>query len=324
MRIKIRRISGVCVLVVTMMAFVLVYSVSAVAQGFLFTKTATPSSGTAAPLTVTYTYTFDNTKGTHPLSSVATPSDDTCSPVVFRGGDSNNNTILDIGETWTWTCTAVVNVTTTNTSQTAANFTVCSGNTCSTTFLDFITARATVTLPPLSVTITGRKSVCKNDPATLTANATGGTPPYTFAWTNGATTQSITPNTSVPGTFPFGVTVRDHAGATATANATLTVALVCLTEVHSKDYSPDFPLLTTVEWGCGWSFAGRCLSRTIVKICVGGQCFDNPSVNTPPICTVCGWLIGVGGLVLGLGAGLLLARRRGGPPDLQPGRRPPA
>ena len=315
-----RRISCVCVLVVTTIALVFVYSGSAVAQGFLFTKTAIPSSGTAAPLSVTYTYTFDNAHGTHPLSSISTPSDNTCSPVTFSGGDSNNNQILDIGETWTWTCTAVVNVTTTNTSQTSANFTVCSGETCSTSFVDFITARAMVTLPALSVTITGRTSVCKNDPVTLTANAGGGTPPYTFAWTNGATSQSINPNTSVPGTFSFGVTVKDHAGATVTATTTLTVALICLTEVH-KDYTPDFPLLTTIEWGCGWNFAGRCLSQTIVKICIGGQCFDNPSGYAPPICKVCGWLIGAGGLVLGLGAGLLLARRRG--PEFDP-RRPPS
>jgi hypothetical protein len=313
-----KRISCACVYVLTMITLVFVYSGSALAQNF--TKTANPSSGAAAPLSVVYTYTFDNTSGPHPLSSVATPSDNACSPVAFSGGDSNHNQILDVGETWTWKCTAVVNVTTTNTSQTGATFSVCSGSTCSTTFLDFITARATVTLPLLSVTIGGGKSACKNNIVTLTANAAGGTPPYTFAWTNGATSQSITPDTSVPGTFTFGVTVKDHAGAMVTATITLAVAAICLAETH-YDFTPDFPLATTIKWGCGWNFAGRCLSQTIVGICIGGQCFDNPSGYAPPICKVCGWLIGVGGLVLGLGAGLLLAGRRR--PDLGPGRRPP-
>ena len=313
-----KRIS--CAVVLTMIAIVLPYTGSAVAQ--TFGKTANPSSGTA-PLTVVYTYTFDNSQGPRRLDSVDTPVDDTCSPVVFQGGDSNQNHMLDVGEIWTWTCTAVINATTLNTAQTSANFTICSGGTCSTTILDFITAHATVTImpAPLTVSISGRKSVCKNDLVTLTADVAGGTPPYTFAWTNGATSQAITPNTSVAGTFPFGVTVTDHAGKTASANTMLTVAVICLTEIKFVKTPPDFPLLTTIQWGCGWNFAGRCLSQTIVQICIGGQCFDNPGGVGPPICKVCGWLIGVGGLVLGLGAGLLLARRR--EPNIVAGARPP-
>ncbi len=197
---------GIFCAVLTMIAIVLPYTGSAVAQ--TFSKTANPSSG-AAPLTVIYTYTFDNSQGPRRLDSVDTPVDDTCSPVVFQGGDSNQNHMLDVGEIWTWTCTAVINATTLNTAQTSANFTTCSGNTCSTTFLDFITAHATVSImpAPLTVSIGGKRSVCKNDLVNLTAVAAGGTPPYTFAWTNGATSQAITPNTSVAGTFPFGVTV---------------------------------------------------------------------------------------------------------------------
>lgn len=40
---------------------------------------------------------------------------------------------------------------------------------------------------------------------TLTANATGGTPPYSYLWSTGATTQSITVN--IPG--DYAVTARD-------------------------------------------------------------------------------------------------------------------
>jgi hypothetical protein len=299
------------VLVETMIATLLSYSASAIAPNF--SKTANPSSG-PAPLTVVYTYTFDNTQGPQPLASVSKPSDDKCSPVVFSGGDSNQNQILDVGEIWTWNCSAVINATTVNTSQTSASYTICSGNTCSTTYLDFITAHATVTIipAPLSVSITGPRTACKNDVVNLTAIAAGGTPPYTFAWTNSATSQTITPNTSVPGTFPFGVTVTDHSGATASANTTLVVAFKCLTEINRVNKPPEFPLSTTIEWGCGWRFAGRCLYPTIVKICIGGQCFDNPAVPGPPICKVCVVLMGVGGgFILGLGAGLLLQKMRG-------------
>jgi hypothetical protein len=133
----------------------------------------------SAPLTVVYTYTFDNSQGARRLDSVDTPVDDACSPVVFQGGDSNPNHMLDVGEIWTWTCTTVINATTVNTAQTSASFTICSGNTCSTTILDFITAHATVSImpAPLTVSISGRKSVCKNDLVTLTADVAGGTPP---------------------------------------------------------------------------------------------------------------------------------------------------
>lgn len=280
-----------------------------------FSKTASPSSGTAPPLAVTYTYTFDNTQGAQ-ARSVDTPTDTKCSPVVFGGGDSNNNQVLDVGEVWSWTCSAVVNATTTNTAQTGASFTKCyDDGTCTITHEDFITARATVTLPaPLSVSISGPQSVCKNDLATLTAVAAGGTPPYTFVWTNGQTSQALTPNTSAAGTFPFGVTVTDQLGATASANTTLTVALICLTNLKNPVKPPDFPLLTTIKWGCGFSFGGHCFTQTIVQICVGGHCFDNPRSPDPRPCRGIDCVLwgGIGiGIAGGLVAGVLLGRRGG-------------
>src|SRR5258708_29724214 len=85
--------------VLTMIAIVLPYTGSAVAQ--TFSKTANPSSG-AAPLTVIYTYTFDNSQGPRRLDSVDTPVHDTCSPVVFQGGYTLQNHMLDAVESWTW------------------------------------------------------------------------------------------------------------------------------------------------------------------------------------------------------------------------------
>jgi hypothetical protein len=54
---------------------------------------------------VTFTY-HDANVGTDPISNVVVSSRD-CSPVVFVSGDTNNNDILDPGETWTFTCTVV-------------------------------------------------------------------------------------------------------------------------------------------------------------------------------------------------------------------------
>ena len=275
-----------------------------------FSKTANPTSG-VAPLTVLYTYTFDNTQGPRALSSVGTPSDAQCSPVVFRGGDTNQNQVLDIGERWTWTCTAVINATTTNRAQTSARYTTCEGDVCTLRILDFITAHATVETRTLAVTISGRTSACKDDVVTLTAVPTGGTPPYSYTWTTGATAQSLTVDTSVAGTFNFGVTVRDSQAGIAYASTTLNVAAFCLTEVTPPKEPPDFPVLTRVEWGCSWSFAGRCLSRKIVRICVGGRCLENPTSPVPEICPRCDLGVGVGaGAVVGFLAGALLIRAR--------------
>lgn len=77
------------------------------------TKTASPTSGDA-PLTVTYTYTETNDSpatdptGADAISSVVV-TDDKCSPLSAPSGDTNTNSILDVGETWTFTCTHTYN-----------------------------------------------------------------------------------------------------------------------------------------------------------------------------------------------------------------------
>jgi uncharacterized repeat protein (TIGR01451 family) len=71
--------------------------------------TPNPASGDA-PLGVTYTYSALNDSPDNPDDTV-TPdvlepaiSDDLCSPVTPTGGDTNTNSVLDDGETWTFTC----------------------------------------------------------------------------------------------------------------------------------------------------------------------------------------------------------------------------
>ncbi len=298
-------------LVGPMTAAVLLYPSSAVATGDPeFSKTAHPSSG-FAPLSVVYTYKFDNTKGNRG-NSVDDPWDDKCSPIVFSGGDSNNNRVLDVGEIWTWTCAAVINATTVNTAYGEVSWTVCGDEFCTKSWLLY-SVTSTVTIPPLSVSIDVAGSVCKGGVFTLTATPAAGVPPYTFKWTTGETSQAIVPSTSTAGVYTFGVTVTDSTGATASANKTVTIGIVCLTPVHPPREKPEIPLLTTFEWGCGFSFAGVCLSEKIVKICIGGHCFDNPTSDprSPKVCPLCGVLMGIAAGAAGaLIVGVLLARVR--------------
>ena len=302
-----KRIS--CALIATMIAAALLHPGCAVALT-TFTKTASPSSG-AAGLTVVYTYTFDNTTGSLPWN-VSSPYDvttltfpncdrpcwdgrgvvqtESCSPVVFSGGDSNGNNIVDIGEVWTWTCTAVVNTTTWNYAELFYWNRPCEE--CD-LLMGYVSMVADVSITAVSIRAS-HQPVCKNDLVYLTAEVNGGIPPYTFAWTTGETSQTITPSTSVAGSFPFGVTVTENSGTTASANTTLSIASFCLTEGGIKTVRPEFPILTTIRWGCDWKFAGVCLHRTIVQICIGGHCFDNLAIPGPPVCKVCGLLIGVG------------------------------
>ena len=76
----------------------------------MLSVTVTPVSGTVTvvspgvteTLTVTYTYSETN-DGNVPIAAVKIV-DDGCANVVFTGGDTNGNGILDPGETWTYTC----------------------------------------------------------------------------------------------------------------------------------------------------------------------------------------------------------------------------
>jgi YVTN family beta-propeller protein len=74
----------------------------------------------------------------------------------------------------------------------------------------------------------------------------------------------------------------------------------------------DFPYKVTFETKCTSSLAGVCLRRDVIRVCVGGNCFDVPPRTTGPICVRC-W-VGVGALggaaVGALGAGMVFYARR--------------
>ncbi|MBI2271471.1 MAG: PKD domain-containing protein [Bacteroidetes bacterium] len=71
-----------------------------------------------------------------------------------------------------------------------------------------------------SVAATG-SSVCPGSCGTVTASGTGGTSPYTYSWSNGATTQNISPCPA--STTTYTVTIRDTGGNTSTSTAVVTV-----------------------------------------------------------------------------------------------------
>jgi gliding motility-associated-like protein len=69
---------------------------------------------------------------------------------------------------------------------------------------------------PLFITTTVSNVLCNGGNGTIVAAVTGGTPPYNFAWSNGATSDTIT-----VGAGTYSVTVSDNNGCSAIASATV-------------------------------------------------------------------------------------------------------
>src|SRR5207249_3426280 len=99
------------------------------------------------------------------------------------------------------------------------------------------TASATIAISPLtlSVTIAGPTTGGLNAPLTFTAAGSGGTTPYTFAWTatggtpSSGTGASFSTTYSTKGSQLISVTATDAAGATATNSATVAISPLALT-----------------------------------------------------------------------------------------------
>jgi hypothetical protein len=76
---------------------------------------------------------------------------------------------------------------------------------------------------PLAATITPTSPlICSGTPVTLTANPTGGNPAYTYLWSNGETTPTIT--VSIPGNYS--VAINDQIVSCGAVNAQTTVIAV--------------------------------------------------------------------------------------------------
>lgn len=82
------------------------------------TKVAYPLSLPAQGGKITFTYKVNN-PGVVPLSGV-TVTDNRCSAMSGKLGDTNGNNLLDLNEVWIYTCTATLTRTTTNTVKVTA------------------------------------------------------------------------------------------------------------------------------------------------------------------------------------------------------------
>jgi len=76
-------------------------------------KVPNPLALPSGPGAVAYTYTLRNI-GTVPVTNV-TMVGDTCRPIVLSSGDTNNDSRLDVNETWVYRCTTMLSATHTNT-----------------------------------------------------------------------------------------------------------------------------------------------------------------------------------------------------------------
>ncbi len=84
------------------------------------------------------------------------------------------------------------------------------------------TASATISQPPiLNATATGGTLNCTNTVINISANATGGTPPYSISWSNGSTGSPI--SVSSPGTYTATVTDANSCTRTAIANVSANI-----------------------------------------------------------------------------------------------------
>jgi gliding motility-associated-like protein len=123
--------------------------------------------------------------------------------------------------------------------------------------------------PPINVTITAPAILCYGSTATLTANVTGGIAPYSYLWSNGQTTQTL--SNMLPGTYSVTVTGANGSACTATASVTIAAnpqIIVNTSPNNSISCSTTAIVSATASGGTGtlnylWS-NGAATSSTIV------------------------------------------------------------
>jgi len=179
-------------------------SISTTLLGVTVTGPTTGTAGTAV------TFTATATGGTSPFTFAWTAT----------GGTPASGSGASFSTTYSVKGTKTVSVTVTDANTATA------------------TASATITIAPaspLAVTVSGPTAAMVGTMVTFTATGSGGTTPYTFAWTaNGGTPSSGTGTSfsttyNVKGTYSVMVTVTDGNANTATMSASITIAPFPLT-----------------------------------------------------------------------------------------------
>jgi gliding motility-associated-like protein len=292
-------------------------SASAIAGGGTppYTYSWAPGNQTTASITSlcagSYTVTARDSKGCTQLKTITItqPAQIFANPAVVANascaGLCNGSAVsTPIGGTppytYLWTPGNTTTATASNLCQGTYSVKVTDANNCTST------QSITITQPvPVAATITGSTSSCNICNGTATANAAGGTGPYTYSWApTGQTTVTATglcPNTT------YTVTVTDSKGCTATANVTIlqtiTINITTSSTVLSCAGTCDGIVTAnasggTVPYSFLWAGPGGPYStQTVSGLCVGAYtvtvsdaagCFNTDTVTftDPPVLAV--------------------------------------
>ncbi|MCX6311819.1 MAG: gliding motility-associated C-terminal domain-containing protein [Bacteroidetes bacterium] len=232
-----------------------------------YTYSWTPAGGTGATSTAiiagTYTCTITDFHGcittqsftiTQPTAVGATSTHGT---IACNGGTSTASVTASGGTgpyAYTWTPSGGTGSTSAAIAAGTYTCTITDSHGCITT------QTVTLTQPSALVATTVGDSACLGSSTQISANASGGVGPYTYAWSNGPTGQSqiVTLNTSTN----FTVTITDAHGCTTTGTSSFTVNPIPVAAITSNSnngiyvYSPSTQLcfygptvgITTWNW----------------------------------------------------------------------------
>jgi len=223
-----------------------------------YTVTATDHNGCSKTATITITQPTQltaNTVGTNVLCFGGTGS----IAAAATGGT--------VPYTYDWAPAGGTSATATGITAGSYTVTVTDNNGCT------ATASSTITQPTvLAVSLTGPQTICSNTIGTLTATVSGGSVPYTYAWSSGITSTTSTAKITPVVAQTYTVNITDKNGCTTSAQIFVTLG------------PPIFVSITGGTYMCSGMSTTLCASATGGT---GGITFQwTPGNVTTPCVTV--------------------------------------
>lgn len=219
-------------------------------NGVSYSWNTTPvqTTATATGLNAgTYIVTITDANGCTTTASVTVPGASTSINLTV----SASSLFLCPGETSVLTASGA-NTYLWNTGATTSSISVGAGTYTVTGSSDGCDVTQSITIvesPPMSITFDTIMPICNDPNGELTAQVSGGTPPYQYAWTNGTSTQTIQ---QIPaGTYV--VTVTDDYGCSQTASVVLTstAPVVSVSTVQAHCGHDDGMAIAVASGGIG-------------------------------------------------------------------------